>query len=165
MKQLIIAVVLLMVAGCSTQVAAPASSSTIVPAGATQAAPTNSQSGAPTLVGALETSGGIAGKMQRFVVWSDGKLELTRGQAQNAVVRVGQATPEQVAQLQTLLSSPEFQALRASYMPKNTCCDRFTYVVSDGTRTVTTLDGENWPKSLATAINMLGTLQAQVPQQ
>ena len=64
--------------------------------------------------------------------------------------------------MQSALESPEFQALDDSYMPADACCDFFSYVVSSPTKTVTTLEGQQWPAPLAAAIEQLLLLENQV---
>jgi hypothetical protein len=110
------------------------------------------------VVATLETTGGIAGVMQRFVVWSDGKLELASDRG-TAPLRLGQASPAQIQALIAAVSRPEFKALNASYLPKDTCCDFFTYVLSTDDLTVTTMDGVDWPEPLRTALSLVLELQ------
>ncbi|HYF66392.1 MAG TPA: hypothetical protein VD886_26425, partial [Herpetosiphonaceae bacterium] len=94
------------------------------------------------------------------VVWSDGRLELS-SEGPIEGLKTGQATPEQVAALRSVLESPEFAGLDASYAPADACCDFFTYVVSSPTKTVMTLDGQEWPAPLADAIGQLLALESQ----
>jgi hypothetical protein len=130
---------------------------------ATQAAPAAvTPTVEPTVVAALEKSGGLAGISTQLVVWDDGRLELSGGRP-GQELRTGQATPEQVAALRAIVDSPEFQALDDQYMPKDTCCDLFTYVLSAGPRTITTMDGVEWPAPLADAIELMSVLESQVP--
>jgi hypothetical protein len=145
----------------------PAATSTVAATAAAQ--PTATQAPAavtptvePLVVAALEKSGGLAGISTQLVVWDDGRLELSGGRP-GQELRTGQATPKQVAALQAIVDSPEFQALNDQYMPKDTCCDLFTYVLSAGPRTITTMDGVEWPAPLADAIEMMAVLESQVP--
>lgn len=49
-----------------------------------------------------------------------------------------QLTPDQVAQLIGAIRAANLAELKASYIPKNTCCDRFTHTLT------ITLDGLTW---------------------
>jgi hypothetical protein len=97
--------------------------------------------------------------MQRLVVWSDGKLELTDGGSVPGPMRFGQASPEQIQALTDVVNSPEFKALGDKYLPKDTCCDFFTYVISTDNGTITTMDGVEWPAPLRAALTLLLELQ------
>ncbi len=82
-------------------------------------------------------SGGFAGVDEQWVIYTDGRIERPVGEQ-------GKVDEQQV---QTLLESIEdagFFDLNDSYIPVNTCCDRFTYVITvqhnNQTKTVTTID-------------------------
>ena len=173
---------LLLIVGCGTEAGQPTTNSagtgaatatapaTTAPATAiattapTQAAATTAPAsgGAPTVVATLETSGGIAGIMQRLVVWSDGKLELANDGSAVAAIRLGQASPEQIEALQDVVNRPEFKALGDQYLPKDTCCDFFNYVLTTDEGTITTMDGVDWPQPLGEALKLMFDLQALV---
>ena len=149
-------------AEAATQPTAPPAATSTVAASATQAVPAAATPTIePTVVAALEKSGGFAGITSQLVVWDDGRLELSGG-GPGQELKTGQATPEQVAALQAIVDSAEFQALNDQYMPKDTCCDLFAYVVSAGPKTITTMDSVEWPAPLADAIEMLAVLESQV---
>ncbi len=96
--------------------------------------------------------------MQRLVVWSDGKLELANG---TSVVTVN-SSPEQIQPLVEVVNRPEFKALGGQYLPKDTCCDFFTYVLTTDEGTITTMDGVEWPEPLGEALKLMFDLQATV---
>ncbi len=85
-------------------------------------------------------SGGIAGVDETWLFYADGRVEHTgRGP--------GRAQPLNASQLDALMKaarSPDVAALKESYVPTDTCCDRFFYEITltlDGqTKTVRTLD-------------------------
>lgn len=173
MRRVIWGIVLLLLVGCGTESVQPttnsagaaAATATAPATAAPTAAPTTAApapGGAPEVVATLETSGGIAGISQRLVVWSDGKLELASASNLAAPIRLGQASPEQIQELQTAINRPEFKALNGNYLPENTCCDFFTYVLSAGGTTITTMDGIAWPEPLETVLKLLFDLQSGV---
>jgi hypothetical protein len=103
-------------------------------------------------------SGGIAGVDETWLFYADGRVEhMGRGQGHSA-----QLTASQVDALMAAARSPEVAALSESYVPTNTCCDRFLHeitIVLDGqTKTVRTLDAApDQPQALSDlldAINM-----------
>jgi hypothetical protein len=74
-------------------------------------------------------------------------------------------TRREVAYLMALAASPEFRALKPSYLPSNPCCDRITSEVTvtyaDGTtQTVVTMDGVEVPAVLTKVIQLTGRLGA-----
>jgi hypothetical protein len=75
-----------------------------------------------------------------------------------------QLTPDQLAQLIGAIRAAQAAGLNASYIPSNTCCDRFTYTLTlslDGqSRTVTTLDAA--PDEPPALTNLLSTLNDPV---
>lgn len=162
---------LLAMAGCGSAALTPSGTAVIDPSGGSVstatpgAVPTDPPSAAtqtadPAVVATFEKSGGIAGIVTKLVVWSDGRLEFS-SQGPIEGLKTGQATPEQVAAVQAVLESPEFQALNDRYAPADACCDFFTYVVSSPTKTVMTLESQEWPAPLAEAIKQLLVLESQ----
>ena len=85
----------------------------------------------------LQQSGGIAGINDDWAIYSNGLITLNGSETQRVA-------PSSVAALQQQLVDLGFNALDASYLPTDTCCDRFTYVITlqtgDQTHTVTTID-------------------------
>lgn len=85
-------------------------------------------------------SGGIAGVDETWTFYADGRVDYNgRGQG-----RALQLSASQLDSLMKAARSPEVAALKESYVPTDTCCDRFLYeitLVLDGqTKTVRTLD-------------------------
>ncbi|MBI5568173.1 MAG: hypothetical protein HY870_24980 [Chloroflexi bacterium] len=97
----------------------------------------------PILTGIVlqyQREGGIGGFDEIWTFEATGRVTHTgRGPGTDR-----QLTPDQVAQLIGALRAVNQADLKASYIPANTCCDRFTHTLTialDGvTRTVTTLD-------------------------
>jgi hypothetical protein len=103
--------------------------------------------------------GGIGGFDETWVFYADGRVTHTgRGAGADR-----QLTPDQVAALIGAIRAANLVALNESYIPPNTCCDRFTHTLTitlDGqTKTVRTLDaapGE--PPALSGLITTLNGL-------
>ncbi len=103
--------------------------------------------------------GGIGGFDETWTFEDTGRVTHTgRGPGTDR-----QLTPDQVAQLIGALRAANLAGLEASYIPADTCCDRFTHTLTitlDGqTRTVMTLDaapGE--PPALTTVLATLSNL-------
>lgn len=72
-----------------------------------------------------ERSGGIAGFQDRLQIYPDGQAVLDRKGEESDF----QLTSEQMDELQAALAAADFFNLDASYLPKDTCCDRFTYTI------------------------------------
>ncbi len=103
-----------------------------------------------------QRAGGIAGLDETWVIEASGRVTHTgRGAGTD-----GQLTPDQVAQLIGALRAANPATLAASYIPKNTCCDRFTHTLTitlEGvTKTVTTLDAA--PDEPPALTNLMSTL-------
>lgn len=144
----LIAFVLLLLAGCATL---PLDAST--PGGGTVPAPPTSpsmpgssvpdpgelpQDMPPDAVLVYHRSGGIAGIDEVWTINSDGRITKDRGGE-------WQAPAEQVTALLQAIDELGFFNMQASYMPADTCCDRFSYelaVRNEGQeRQVITMDG------------------------
>jgi len=86
-------------------------------------------------------SGGFAGFDDSYIIYTDGRISY---KGRQNVEGIGPISPEQVAELWQTIDDINFYSLNASYMPKDTCCDFFTFVltVHDGSKshTVTTMD-------------------------
>jgi hypothetical protein len=106
-----------------------------------------------------QRTGGIGGFDETWVIESNGRVTHTgRGAGTDR-----QLTPDQVAQLLQAIRAADMASLDASYIPQNTCCDRFTHVLTmtvDGqTKTVRTLDGAaGEPAVLTDLLAMLNNL-------
>lgn len=104
----------------------------------------------------FKRSGGFAGLEEEWTIFTDGRVET------NSPIQP-QLTAEQVSQLLTSLEAMGFFELSGSYLPDDTCCDRFVYeitAVQSGTfHTVTTLqDTPDMPESLQQALRLLETV-------
>ncbi|MBL7260254.1 hypothetical protein [Paractinoplanes lichenicola] len=102
---------------------------------------------APAEAIVLERTGGFAGKRDTFVV--DRSTADGRG-------------PLRVA------GSTEFKSLRASYRPRNSCCDRYSYRVTVSYRhgrvkTVTAVQGASAPRILWRTIDEVQHVGRQNP--
>lgn len=106
-----------------------------------------------------QRAGGIGGFDETWTIESTGRVTHTgRGPGTDR-----QLTPDQVAQLIGALRAANQADLKASYVPANTCCDRFTHTLTitlDGlTRSVTTLDAApDEPSALTNLLVMLSSL-------
>jgi hypothetical protein len=82
-------------------------------------------------------SGGFAGIEEEWQIYGDGRIVNERGQT-------WQTEDQEVTQLLEDIGATSFLQLEGSYMPKNSCCDRFTYVltviIEGETQQVTTID-------------------------
>jgi hypothetical protein len=124
---------------------APAATPTVEPtatesAPAPMATPTSPAAPAHTLLIQYHRSGGIAGLDETWLFYADGVVDHAgRGQG-----RATQLSASQLAALMAVVRSPEVAALKESYVPANTCCDRFLHEITltlDGqTKSVRTLD-------------------------
>jgi hypothetical protein len=80
------------------------------------------------------------------------------GQPLTIVVDAGGAHPD-VPRLLRMASSPEFLALKPSYLPEDTCCDFFFYKVTvtyinDAKKSVLTMEGVAVPTVLSDVIGL-----------
>lgn len=106
--------------------------------------PTAPDSAEPAII--YERSGGFAGLTDRWQIYSDGRITYNNG---NNRVMEWQAEPADVAQLHEEIVAADFFALESSYVPKNACCDLFTYslTVTNGTQTLTTSTVDQEPST------------------
>jgi hypothetical protein len=81
--------------------------------------------------------GGFAGVNEQWTIYRDGRITANDG-------REWQITADQVEQLLIDIEALGFFELNDTYMPLDTCCDRFTYEVTvhkdNKANTVTTID-------------------------
>jgi hypothetical protein len=86
-------------------------------------------------------SGGFAGTDDTWLIYEDGHVE-HEGQDGSAADKV--ITANQLAALRSAIQTADYMALHESYVPEDTCCDRFLYeitvMLNDQTKTVRTLD-------------------------
>ena len=82
-------------------------------------------------------SGGFAGVDEQWLIYADGRIEGPEG-----VQR--QVEPEQVQALLETITTNEFFALDDSYVPLDSCCDRFSYELTvrldNNQKTIHTID-------------------------
>ncbi len=99
-------------------------------------------------------SGGYAGLNEEWTIYSDGRVI-------NQTGAVWQTTPQAVTQLQTDIINSGFLELEENYLPKDPCCDRFTYtltlIVAGETYQTTTIDAT--PTTPDAFWNSLGSVQ------
>ena len=146
-------IVMVLLSACGPrQAATPASPS---PMASTDPAAANT----PALV--LRRSGGFAGVLQEWQVFSDGRVLIREGQQQEASLQV---PAQAVAELLTWLDgSGFFSAQIPTPNPDETCCDRFLYELTASyngqTNSVVVLDTpENLPGDLPEAFRRLEAL-------
>lgn len=104
----------------------------------TACAPTTMGPQTPWIV--FHRSGGIAGFDETWSIFANGRVE-HRG---SGVGRSVFLRDDQVRELSKVVRAANFEALADSYVPEESCCDRFFYeitVMLDGrSKTVNTLD-------------------------
>ncbi|HEX9978903.1 MAG TPA: protealysin inhibitor emfourin [Acidimicrobiia bacterium] len=108
--------------------------------------------------GTIHVSGGLEGIDEIWTLASDGTVTGPNAQT-------GRISGADLATLRAAISAAGFFDLDAEYMPDDTCCDRFTYVltltVGDRTNTVTTIDAAEAPQTLFALIGTFrGALSA-----
>jgi hypothetical protein len=95
-------------------------------------------------------SGGFAGVDERWTMYSDGRIVKSDGEQQ-------QVESEEVQALLETIQDTSFFELADSYIPEDTCCDRFTYSITvqlDGrVKTVSTLDASPTQPDGLTTVN------------
>ena len=101
-------------------------------------------------------SGGFAGLQQEWTIHANGQIVLPDGSQKEI----------DVAQAQVLfdtVKTANFQSLNEAYMPKDICCDLFTYTVTvqtgNETQTITTMDeAPNVPAELTAVLQTINEL-------
>ncbi|MBK7896498.1 MAG: hypothetical protein WAS33_28200 [Candidatus Promineifilaceae bacterium] len=101
----------------------------------------------------FQRSGGIGGSEEKWVIFTDGRVET------NSSLAPGLSANE-VSQLLHSLDSVGFFSLNGSYLPEDTCCDRYLYEITalQGTtfHTVTTLEATpDMPEALQQSLNFI----------
>ena len=104
-----------------------------------------------------QRSGGLMGAHDTWLIDSQGKVS-TPGSGAAA-----QLTSTQMAELIAAIRLANFTALQDSYLPKDTCCDRYEYTVTitinGQSKTVHTIDASpTAPPELTQLINTLTRL-------
>ena len=108
---------------------------------------------APNTAVIFKRSGGIAGLDEAWTVFTDGRVET------NSTIQP-EFSAEQVSQLLSSLESTGFFELNDTYLPDDTCCDRYVYEVTavQGStfHTVTTLENTpDMPEALQQTLRLL----------
>ena len=100
--------------------------------------------------GTIHTSGGIAGIDETWTLDADRTITGPDGMT-------GTITDAELGKLRDAIDAADFFNLAATYMPADTCCDRFTYEVTltegDRTNRVTTIDAAEAPQTLFSLID------------
>lgn len=104
----------------------------------------------------LKQSGGFAGVDESWRISADGRILASDGKA-------SQASTDAIRTAVEELESLGFFDLNSSYMPLDTCCDRFTYqlsvTVGGKSHTVTALEGaQETPDEFWKAIDIVNSL-------
>lgn len=110
-------------------------------------------------------AGGLKGFGPSEFVWefyADGRVVSSDG-------RSWQLSPAQAATFVGGLADAGFFDLNADYVPEDTCCDRATHTITlnigGQEKTVTTLDGADMPPSLATVMDEINVMLADLAEQ
>ncbi|MEW5986129.1 MAG: protealysin inhibitor emfourin [Chloroflexota bacterium] len=108
-----------------------------------------------------QRSGGFAGVMEEYTIQSDGTVATKDG-------RTFQVEAAQVAQLVEDIEALGFFDLTGDYLPDDTCCDRFEYILTvtkgDQSNTVMTVDAaEEAPAELFQIIDKVNAFIATLP--
>ena len=105
-------------------------------------------------------SGGIAGTDDTWIISADGTVS-HQGSTMGAPA---QLTAAQMAELTTAIRAANFMSLEDSYVPENTCCDRYLYeitvTVNGQSKTVQTIDAS--PTAPAELTQLVDTLNQLV---
>jgi hypothetical protein len=108
-----------------------------------------------------ERSGGLAGVSERWAIYGDGRVVTGDG-------RESHVAPEEIAEVASKAKELGFFDMANKYVPKDPCCDRFTYTITiqgrDGMHTVETMDGtESAPQALWDLLDVIAQLIEQIP--
>ena len=152
---------LILLAACSSETGTPVAVPTI-PTAPTEAPGKPEAPGGTADVIRFTRSGGFAGLDEEWVVTSDGVVSLN-GEAKATV------TETQLDQLLVEVEGLGFFEMQNTYLPQDTCCDKFSYtltIVADGQKnTVSTIDAaEDAPAELWEIIGMVTEFLAENPE-
>ena len=121
------------------------------------------KSGSEVALIVFERTGGFAGISEVWRFYEDGRVVKIDQHRKTRVAT--QLPPEVMEEAAQRIVGEGFMDLADEYMPANPCCDRFTYrltiVHTKGVKTVTTMDGVNWPPALAKAMRVVKQLISQ----
>lgn len=125
-------IVIGLVAGCAT-LTPPGPSTSPLQSPVATPAPTE-------VIIKFHRSGGITARDETWTVYGDGKVEYVG----NGTGQDGRLAPDRIAALIEAARAAGFATMQDSYVPADTCCDRFYYeltITLDGRpKTVRTLD-------------------------
>ncbi len=143
--------IVLALTGCTVETA-HAPETQIEPTSTAVPTPTN----APNTAVVFKRSGGLAGLNEQWTVFTNGRIET------NTTIEP-QLSDEQVSQLLSSLESAGFFELDTTYLPEDTCCDRYLYeitAVQDTTfHSVTTLENTpDMPEALQQSLRLIQNL-------
>lgn len=101
----------------------------------------------------FKRSGGIAGLNEQWTIFTDGRV------VTNSTIQP-QLSAEQVSQLLNSLETVGFFALDNTYLPEDTCCDRFFYEITavqdTSFHSVTTLEATpDMPEPLQQSLRLI----------
>ncbi len=104
----------------------------------------------------FKRTGGLAGLNEGWTIYTDGRIET------NSSIQP-ELSAEEVEQLLSSLEATGFFELEGSYLPDDTCCDRFFYEITafqDGRfHIITTLEATpDMPEALQQTLRLLQTL-------
>lgn len=118
----------------------------------------------PELNGAVvffQRSGGLAGELLTARIYPDGKIERALGElGMDAPVETAVVDPAVVEALVAGLEEAGYFELERTYLPEDTCCDRFLYLISvqgnEGVQTVEALEAtEGTPDALWQSVALI----------
>jgi hypothetical protein len=122
-------------------------------------APTVSASQLEKATVVYHRSGGLMGAIDTWTIAADGTLS-KQGQATGAA---RQLSATQMTELTAAIRAANFMSLESSYVPQDTCCDRYLYEITvtlgEQSKTVRTIDASpTAPAELGQLIDTLNRL-------
>jgi hypothetical protein len=151
--------VLLIVVACVPE-AGPDATKSPLAATSPLTSPLTSPPLADDVVVRYHRSGGLVASDDTWTIHSDGRVEYNGSGPGTAA----QLKADQVNTLTEAIRAADFASLRESYLPDNTCCDRYVYEITSAVngqpKTVRTIDAApDQPPALS---NLLEVLDAAV---
>lgn len=143
--------IVLAVTGCSVETA-HAPETQIEPTSTVTSTPTVS----PNTAVVFKRSGGLAGLNEQWTIFANGRVETN-------TATQPQLSAEDVSQLLSSLATTGFFELDNTYLPEDTCCDRFLYEITAVQETtfhsVTTLENTpDMPEALQQSLRLIQNL-------
>lgn len=143
--------IVLAVTGCSVETA-HAPETQIEPTSTAASTPTVS----PNTAVVFKRSGGLAGLNEQWTIFTNGRVETN-------TATQPQLSAEDVSQLLSSLATTGFFELDNTYLPDDTCCDRFLYEITAVQETtfhsVTTLENTpDMPEALQQSLRLVQNL-------